>query len=85
MNPFNSLNPGNPMSDANMNYYRKIYQMLSNGGNPINMMNQIATSNPNMKPILDLLNKGANPKDIFDDLCRQRGINPNEFIKSLTK
>ena len=84
MNPFNIINPNNPMNSANMEYYRNIYKMLSNN-NPINMMNQLANNNPNMKPIIDLLNNGANPRDIFNDLCKQRGINPDEFIKGLTK
>ena len=84
MNPFNTINPNNPMNANNMNNYKNIYRMLTTRGNPMQLLNQMAGSNPNMKPILDLINKGANPQDIFNDMCKQRGINPEEFIKSIT-
>ena len=84
MNPFNLLNPNNPMNSNNMNYYRNIYQMLCNSNNPMQMMKQMANNNPQMQPIIDLMNRGASPKDIFIDMCKQRGINPDEFIKQVT-
>ena len=83
-NPFNVMNPNNPMNFNNMNSYKNIYRMLTSKGNPMQILNQMANSNPNMRPILDLMNKGATPEDIFKDMCRQRGINPDEFIKNMT-
>lgn len=83
-NPFNKLNPANPMNTNNINAYRDIYRMLSNSGNPMQMLNQMASQNPNMKPIIDLIRSGRNPQDIFKDMCNQRGLNPDEFIKSIT-
>lgn len=85
MNPFNVLNPNNPMNNSNMNYYRSIYQMLSGNSNPMQLLNNMAKNNPNMQSIIDLLNRGANPKEIFEDMCKQRGINPNEFINGITR
>lgn len=85
MNPFNSLNMKNPMNMSNMNYFRGIYQMLANSGSPQQVFDNVVKNNPNMKPIVDLMNKGANPKDIFEDMCRQRGIDPQEFIKGITR
>jgi hypothetical protein len=84
-NPFNILNPSNPMNLDNLNNYKNIYKMLTSKGNPMQLLNQMAGSNPNMQPILDLINKGANPKDIFNDMCKQRGINPDEFINNITR
>ena len=48
------------------------------------MFQQIAMKNPNMQPVLNMLNNGANPQQLFYQMCKQRGINPDEFIKNIT-
>lgn len=83
-NPFNILNPGNPYNSNNMAGMRNIYQSLMNARNPIQMFQQMARNNPQLQPIMNMLNQGANPQQIFMNMCQQRGINPNEFIKNLT-
>ena len=77
-NPFFMQN-SNPTSQLH-----NIYKLMTQSNNPMQAFSELASTNPNMKPIIDLLHKGANPKDIFNDLCKQRGINPNEFINSIT-
>lgn len=49
--------------------------------NPYKMLMEMAKSNPQMQPIIEQLQKGANPETLFRDLCKQKGINPDEFIK----
>lgn len=53
--------------------------------NPYQMLIEMAKNNPNMKPILDQLQSGANPESLFRELCKQRNINADEFINDLQK
>lgn len=54
-----------------------------NNLNPYAMMLELAKNNPNMKPIIDQIQNGANPEALFRELCKQRNINPDEFIKDI--
>lgn len=83
-NPFNTLNPKNPYNTNNMAGIRNMYQMLTQSKNPMQTFQQLAYKNPQLQPIMKMLNRGANPQQIFTDMCRQRGINPQEFLKNIT-
>ena len=78
-NPFYSQYQTNQMSN-----YKNIYNMLINSNNPIQLFNTMAQNNRQLKPIADMLNKGVNPQSIFNSMCEQRGINPQEFLKNIT-
>lgn len=80
-NPFNALNPNNPLRGYDFNQLRNMYK---NMGNPMQMLNQMAMQNPRMQPIVQALQGGANPQQLFNTLCQQRGINPREFVKNIT-
>lgn len=73
----------NPLLQSNTNQLREIYKAMQSG-NPMQMFQNMAMQNPQMKPILNMLNGGANPKELFYQLCKQKGINPDEFIKNIT-
>ena len=66
-----------------MNYLRQLYQTISSSKNPTDLFIQMAQNNPQFKPIIDALNKGTNPQQLFEQMCKERGINPNDFIKQL--
>ena len=83
-NPFNSLNPTNPMNANNMAGIRNAYQILSSSRNPMQAFQQMAQNNPQLQPIMQMLRNGANPQQIFMNMCQQRGINPQEFLRSIT-
>lgn len=77
-NPFN-------MQNTNPNLQLKnIYKMLTESNNPMQMFEQLAIRNPNMQPILNMLRSGNNPEDVFKTLCKQKNIDPQQFIKSIT-
>ena len=76
-NPFNALNPA-------MSNIRNAYQMLTNAQNPMQVFQQIAGNNPQLQPILNALRGGMNPQQLFMNMCQQRGINPQEFLKNIT-
>ena len=75
-NQYRSINP-------NPNNYKSVYQALVNSKNPVQLFNQMAQNNPQLKPIVNMLNQGMNPQSIFTSMCEQRGIDPNEFLKTL--
>lgn len=83
-NPFNALNPNNPMNANSMASIRNAYQMLTQSRNPMQVFQQLAQQNPQLQPALQMLQQGMNPQQIFNTMCQQRGINPQEFLKNIT-
>lgn len=78
MNPFNTHNT-NPYFQL-----KNIYKMMTQSSNPLQMFEQMAIGNPQMQPIVNMLRSGNSPEQVFNSLCQQRGINPQEFIKNIT-
>lgn len=85
-NPFNILNPYNPMRayQENMPGIQQMYQAIMGSSNPMQAFANLASRNPQMQPILQSLQGGADPRAIFSSLCQQRGINPQEFMRQIT-
>lgn len=83
MNPFADLNPNNPLRGYDFNALRGMLQSMR-GGNPMQALSQMAMGNPQLQPIMQALQGGANPQQLFVSLCRKRGINPQEFMRQLT-
>ena len=79
--PFARLNPNNPMNGYDFGTLRNMYR---NMGNPMQMIQSMAMQNPRFQPILQALQGGANPQQLFQTLCQQRGINPQEFLRNIT-
>lgn len=46
--------------------------------NPQAAVEQMAQTNPNVKKAMDMC-KGKNPKQVFEDMCRQNGMDPGQF------
>ena len=82
-NPFNNINPSNPYNINNMAGMRNAYQLLTQSRNPMQVFQQLAGKNPNLQPIVRMLQQGMNPEQVFNSICQQKGINPQEFIKNL--
>ena len=79
--PFARFNPYNPMNGYDFNALRS---MMNAGRNPMAMLQNMAAQNPALQPVMQALRNGANPQQLFQSLCQQRGINPQEFLKMLT-
>jgi hypothetical protein len=73
----------NPLLQPNMNQMKELYNAMRNG-NSMQIFQKMAQNNPSMRPILNMINSGSNPQQVFYQLCQQRGINPDEFIKNIT-
>ena len=63
-----------------MNPMQMMMQMLTSGGNPMQIMQQFVGKNPALAPALKLC-QGKNPdelKQTFYNLCKSKGIDPNQ-------
>lgn len=72
----------NQQFNNNTNQLSQIYKMFSSG-NPTAIFSQIAQKNPQLQPVLQLLNKGVNPEQIARQMMAERGINPETFLKQI--
>ena len=52
-------------------------------GNPTRMLNGMAQSNPALKQIMGMVNSGGNPKQMFYDMARRKGIDPESIVSLL--
>lgn len=52
--------------------------MLMAQGNPMTVLQQ----NPQMQQIMQMC-QGQNPQAIFESMCKQMGVNPNDVLNAL--
>lgn len=76
------MNPLFTHHNPQMQNVTNVYQLLTSP-NPMALFNQLATNNPQLQTIANSLNMGANPQSIFNNLCQQKGVDPNQFLKYL--
>ena len=58
--------------------------MVNGAQNPQLMLNQLMTSNPQLKQAMDIINQsGGDPKKAFYALAEQKGVDPNEILNML--
>ena len=63
----------------------QLYQQLSQSKPTINqaMINKMLQNNPNLRPYMEMIKNGGNPKEMFYSLARQRGVDPNSILSQL--
>ena len=64
----------------NSSEIRNAYNVFKTSQNPMQTFMRMAQKNPSLQPIMQMLNRGVNPQKIFLDMCKERGINPQEFL-----
>lgn len=60
-------------------------QMMRNGGNPQQMINQLASSNPQYKQIIDSM-MGKSPEEMrqyTENLAKERGVDLQKLMNNL--
>lgn len=62
---------------------KMLMDLYKSGLDPKAMINILGMNNPQMQPVIQMLQQGNNPKEIFYNLCQQRGIDPNTIINQL--
>lgn len=63
----------------------QLYQQINQTAqfNPQVMINKMLQSNPNLRPLMDMIRGGANPRDMFYNLARQKGVDPESILSQL--
>lgn len=78
---FNATQMNSLMGGTNQLY--SLYNMMKNSGNPMAILQNMAMSNPQLQPVINSLQQGNSPEQVFRQLAGQRGINPDEFIRNI--
>ena len=67
----------NPLMNNNV---RQMANMMKTMRNPQAMLNQMAQNNPQAKQMMDLLQSGTSPKDLFYQMAQEKGVDPEEIL-----
>ena len=63
---------------------KSIFSMLNGSSNPYQLLINMAAKNPMIKNIMDSADKsGKSYQDMFYELAKQRGVDPNSIINQL--
>ena len=63
---------------------KSIFSMLNGSSNPYQLLINIAAKNPMIKNIMDSADKsGKSYQDMFYELAKHRGVDPNSIINQL--
>lgn len=73
VNLFKNMNSGGGLSN--------IMNMIKGIKNPNEMLSNMAKSNPQVNMLLNTVKNGGNPKDMFYEIAKQKGVNPDEIIE----
>lgn len=74
------MNPLFTAINKQVNNSNPIVDLYKSGGNPFDFMYKISGNNPKMQQILQLLNNGSNPQQLFYQMCKNRGVNPETIL-----
>ena len=74
----------NNLGQNNISVVKSIVGMLSGSANPYQVLTGIAAKNPMIKNVMDSAkSSGKSYKDIFYELAKQKGVDPNNIISQL--
>lgn len=69
------------------NNFAQIKQMMNavkNSSNPQQLIGNMMNQNPQIRQVMNMVqSSGKSPKDLFYEMAKQRGINPDEIINML--
>ena len=69
----------------------QLYQQLNQQTSPapvpqnnfVNGINSMLQKNPQLKQIINMVKNGANPKQMFFEMAKQKGIDPSTILSQL--
>ena len=62
----------------------QIKNLMKSAGNPSMMINQLLASNPQYKQVMDYVRaNGGDPKAAFYKMAQEKGVDPDEILRSL--
>ena len=81
---FQQLNP-QTSNGLNINAVQSVKSMMNTVrgmANPMQAISNMAAQNPQLAGVMSMIN-GKNPKEVFYEQCKQRGVNPDDVINAL--
>ena len=78
-NPFKQ-NSTNPV--GNLAPLKNMLAILNSSQNPQVALQMLAQKNPQMAQVMNLVG-GRNPQEVFYEMCRQKGVNPDDILNQL--
>lgn len=75
-------NPFKQSAPANLAPIKNMMQMLNGAQNPQAVLQMLAQKNPQMAQVMQLVG-GRNPQEVFYEMCRQKGVNPDDILNQL--
>lgn len=68
----------------NLSSIKNMFNMLKGQSNPMQIIKNMASQNPQVSQVLNMLNgSGMSAKDLFMQTAQQMGIDPNQIINML--
>ena len=61
---------------------KNMAHMVKTMSNPQAAIAQLSKQNPALQQVMDMCN-GRDPQQVFYDMCKQRGIDPNTILNQL--
>lgn len=71
-----------PQEIGNIAPIKNMMQIFNSAQNPQAAINMLAQQNPQMAQVMNLVG-GRNPQEVFYELCKQKGVNPDDILKQL--
>lgn len=77
-----STSQGSAVNPQIINRIKNMMQMVQGSQNPAQVLQNVAAQNPQLRAVMQMCQTG-NPQQIFIEMCRQRGIDPNSILQAL--
>lgn len=70
----------------NITQIKQLANLLKSSSNPQQLISNLVNQNPQMRQVLNMLqSSGKSPRDLFYELAKQKGVDPNQIINMLNQ
>ena len=70
----------------NMNQIKQIANLFKSSANPQQLISNLMNQNPQIRQVMNMVqSSGKSPKDLFYELAKQKGVDPNQIINMLNQ
>ena len=79
-NPFFRNNMG---GGINMQQLKQVFNVVRYSKDPQAMLDQMIKNNPQLASTINVIKANGNYEQVFRNMCKERGINADDFINQL--
>ena len=74
----------NQLLPNNVQQMKQLATVFKNARNPQQLLMNMANQNPQVKQVMTMIqNSNKSPKDLFYEVAKQKGIDPNQILNLL--